>query len=76
MADYPKASKELQEQQQSTLDLIAVQLQIANAQTGPTKDEFQKANTELLREMLEEHDTNKKIVEAVEETNETNERFS
>ena len=73
MADYPKASKELQEQQQSTLDLIAVQLQVANAQAGPTKDEFQKANTELLREMLEEHDTNKKIVEAVEETNETNE---
>ena len=48
MADYPKASKELQEQQQSTLDLIAVQLQVANAQAGPTKDEFQKANTELL----------------------------
>ena len=73
MADYPKASKELQEQQQSTLDLIAVQLQVANAQAGPTKDEFQKANTELLREMLEGNETQEKLVEVIEETNETNE---
>ena len=71
MADYPKASKELQEQQQSTLDLIAVQLQIANAQTGPTKDEFQKANTELLREMLEGNETQEKLVEAIEDGNDT-----
>ena len=63
MADYPKASKELQEQQQSTLDLIAVQLQIANAQAGPTKDEFQKANTELLREMLEGQDQTDELIE-------------
>ena len=63
MADYPKASKELQEQQQSTLDLIAVQLQIANAQAGPTKDEFQKANTELLREMLEAQDQTDELIE-------------
>ena len=63
MADYPKASKELQEQQQSSLDLIAVQLQIANAQAGPTKDEFQKANTELLREMLEAQDQTDELID-------------
>ena len=63
MADYPKASKELQEQQQSTLDLIAVQLQVANAQAGPTKDEFQKANTELLREMLEAQDQTDELID-------------
>ena len=67
MADYPKASKELQEQQQSTLDLIAVQLQIANAQAGPTKDEFQKANTELLREMLEAQDQTDELIEEAKE---------
>ena len=68
MADYPKASKELQEQQQSSLDLIAVQLQIANAQAGPTKDEFQKANTELLREMLETQDQTDELIEETKET--------
>ena len=78
MADYPKASKELQEEQLSQLGLIATQLVIANSQAGPTKDEFQKTNTELLKEMMEgteEVEEQTKVIKKTEEKKEKQQNF-